>query len=269
LHDIAANHSGLSLAQIEEIGFIYHYRGPNLRLFRDQIGCFEGFSLGGVLFSAGSGEWDIVNDTVVTGPEHHIEEVRFVSDALSRGLSHIAAEPGSADRYGLSYGGWMEIAWAETDTFRKLPYAAKYWTIMENGELFLHGPLVFSFYVGDDLFICRMLFDGAQHAPSTSFWRVPDPLGRTIASSKPNDVPFEPVFTAHHLSDKRTGEFGMIIRPPGEPSGIEMKMTNGKVSLRYTAELLNCVHDFKASSAPWAVGPNPAFSGSPHQNRNS
>ncbi len=110
---IVAKHSGMSASQISEIALTYHYLGDHSELFRDQINCSKGSALGGELLVAGTGEWDLVHNTVVSGPDSQVEPAEFVSDALTRGLSHVYAETGSTDRYGLSYGGWMEMVWAE------------------------------------------------------------------------------------------------------------------------------------------------------------
>ena len=107
------------------------------------------------------------------------------------------------------YGAWFELSVHKDGSFRKIPAAFKFWHRNLDTETFNeHGPLVYSTYVAENLFITTV---GQLGSDSSSFRciPVPDPLCRTPIDSSagpPDQIfSFAPELFVHVLLTGKPG----------------------------------------------------------------
>lgn len=136
----------------------------------------------GRIATVGSGFWDFLEN-------YQASRRKPIDYSLPIDMIHRMAtrtiEPflNSNESFDFLYGSWFELSIHSEQTFRKLPIAFKFWYRPARDAPFQrNGPLVYSNYFEDDLFITTVVTTSAAALSRTI--QIPDFLGR----ARPSDV---------------------------------------------------------------------------------
>lgn len=190
----------------------------------------------GRLATVGSGTWDLIEN-------YNATRIRPVEYSLPVDIIHRMAlrtvEPflNNSESFHYLYGSWFELSVHREVSFHKLPTAFKFWYRPSATEPFEeNGPLVFSNYVNEDLYLTTVVRDR-----DTSLFKtihVADPLGRGRPSiNSIHEIPsealtFQPqLFFQVLLTGQENGMSQLSVAPfflEGDPLISVSKPTSGK-----------------------------------------
>ena len=185
---------GLLHSELDSVSLIFHRHLDNLKIDRKSHGVKVIHHDGDVIHFSGSGLFDFADSTSVAVGNAPLDgNLHFIHKWIARTLDAIMREAFSGEPLEFMYGGWFEFVLNDAgDTFVKVPYLIKFWTLTQN-HLDETLPSIFSWYNNDHLFIRRAM----SHRYNVCV--VSDPLKRkplsdTLDPWKPSQ---EPSFQIH------------------------------------------------------------------------
>ncbi|MXO60263.1 hypothetical protein GRI89_12015 [Altererythrobacter salegens] len=190
--------------ELSGLSLIYHFKDSDAEITREEIGCLRAPS---------SSEEDLIGNG--SGLRHFARDIRFKPDGtheshinirhelISKVLMHTLLEryqPESISRH--SYGGWFELAYADFDTFAKVPYGVQLWA-RGKGIVSTGGPGYFGWYSNNNLIITRFQITEeieGQRKLNLKQSIIPDLLRRDGIISPPSGSVL-PYFVGHLIYD--------------------------------------------------------------------
>lgn len=174
----------------------------------------------GKIATIGSGSWDLLENYQAT-------RNRAVTYSLPIDIIHRLAvrtmEPflNEEESFHHLYGSWFEISRHHDMRFRKIPTAFKFWyRSTATSKLEMIGPLVYSSYVEEDLYITTTMAGPVGGNSDFQTLRIPDPLRRSVvpqtASSETPDqaLSFAPeLFVQVVVTGQPNGKASVRVRP--------------------------------------------------------
>lgn len=161
----------------------------------------------GTFFTSGTGSWDFIEN--FRSYTLSVDLDNLIVPTLHR-LAMRTVEPFFQDERSLNslYGGWFELSRHRDRSFEKQPIAFKFWPKLSSETRFSphRGPLIFSNYIENDLFIFSLRHDH-DHTFSQDIFQVACPLGRgrTLAAWSRQQfadaISFRPTIFFHVLYD--------------------------------------------------------------------
>lgn len=230
--------SGLSDAELSEVSLIYHYNPDAPHIVRTSWNCDEVDVAGSnPILSAGSGKWNFFDNLSSDIDIGENRDVNILLNLIGRLAAHPVSELTGTDTLNFLYGGWFELTYRSAQTFKKVPYAVRFWAKMGN-VLASGGPINFGWYLGGILNVTRL-----QVREHNCVQRVdqrddviPDFLGRKAKFDRKWTV--RPKFIIHVVFDEeQPGVAYLLTQHDHEEDYMLLEATERGIQMRVSADL--------------------------------
>lgn len=199
---IVAN-MGFSEKELSEVSIIYHHLIDDDHISLAPLNCErDDVTDNGRLISAGSGVWNFFDNLQHDKDLTDDPRTSLFASIFAKICTHPLLELAHNNNFDFLYGGWIEICHREKRTFRKKPYAVKFWY---RGEDYLASGAAayFGFYIGAELIILKLQPREANGEVTfeQSITHIEDFIRRGPLVDRP-PFPLRPDFIVHVVIDQ-------------------------------------------------------------------